>query len=170
MAKPHDVLAEARNIQIEKNQDYQNDVSTVELADYFPRGVVSLADVLHVKTLRIRAVIDVAQATGEDPKFESLRDSLLDLINYASFTVAYLDGDLPGQVEGRDIFNCKPNHLQLEDKSDQLRGMEVTGSIVDDKDYSQSELAASLRKTRDASIRRETARKQLSQQVVKRND
>ena len=41
--------------------------------------------------------------------FESLEDSAVDLINYASFFGAYLDGDIDGQDETKDIFNRKVN-------------------------------------------------------------
>ena len=37
--------------------------------------------------------------------YESLHDSAVDLINYAAFFAAYLDGDIDGQTPERDIFN-----------------------------------------------------------------
>jgi hypothetical protein len=45
---------------------------------------------------------------GNPPNFESVEDSALDMINYASFVVAYIRGQVPGQKPDRDIFN-KPS-------------------------------------------------------------
>jgi hypothetical protein len=43
--------------------------------------------------------------SGGKVNFESIEDSALDLINYASFIVAYVRGEVPGQKPDRDIFN-----------------------------------------------------------------
>ena len=37
--------------------------------------------------------------------FESLEDSCIDLINYASFFAAYLAGEMDGQRQDRDFLN-----------------------------------------------------------------
>jgi agmatine/peptidylarginine deiminase len=39
--------------------------------------------------------------------FESLEDTYKDLINYASFAVAWLRNGVPGQDTNRDMFNKK---------------------------------------------------------------
>jgi hypothetical protein len=47
-----------------------------------------------------------------NPNFESLEDSAKDLINYASFFVAYLRGKVEGQRDDRDFLNRKINVSQ----------------------------------------------------------
>jgi hypothetical protein len=39
------------------------------------------------------------------PNYDSLSDSLLDTINYASFAVAYMRGKVDGQDPKRDFLN-----------------------------------------------------------------
>ena len=46
-----------------------------------------------------------AQEAGGQPNYESVEDSALDMINYASFVVAYMRGQIPGQDPDKDIFN-----------------------------------------------------------------
>ena len=65
---------------VKKHQDYN---SAVTLEQYFPFGDKSYVQMLHVKTLRL-----VSLADNPKPNFESAKDSVLDLINYAVF---YLD-------------------------------------------------------------------------------
>ena len=45
---------------------------------------------------------------GGKPNYESVEDSAIDLINYASFLVAYMRKEIPGQDKDNDIFNRKP--------------------------------------------------------------
>jgi len=40
-----------------------------------------------------------------NPNFESLEDSAKDLINYASFIVAFIRGGIDGQDPNRDFLN-----------------------------------------------------------------
>lgn len=82
----HPALMEAAKLQRKKSEDY----GSVDHAktDYFPLGDASYYHMLWMKLLRIRNL------RIDDPKaavFEGARDSLLDLINYASFYVAWLD-------------------------------------------------------------------------------
>ncbi len=53
------------------------------------------------------SVLETMEAGG-NVNYESVEDSALDMINYASFVVAYMRGEVPGQKPDRDIFN-KPN-------------------------------------------------------------
>ena len=102
------VLRECIDLQLAKSKDYQNDASTVVQADYYPRGVDSIYDMLNTKMLRIRSLLDTARANAAaEPKFESLRDTAKDLINYASFFAAWLDKGIEGQEKlGHvDMFN-----------------------------------------------------------------
>lgn len=104
------VLRECIDLQIAKANDYQNDASTVVQADYYPRGVDSIYDMLNTKMLRIKSLLDTARADSKaTPKFESLRDTIKDLINYASFFSAWLEGGIEGQEKygNVDMFNRK---------------------------------------------------------------
>ena len=105
------ILKEAIEIQILKGRDYNNEVSRVTQADYYPNGVYSILDICQAKVLRMYSVLDTMQAGGA-PNFESIEDSAIDLINYASFVAAYVRGQVPGQKPDRDIFN-KPKDPAL---------------------------------------------------------
>ena len=106
------ILLEAADIQERKGQDYNNAVSSVEQADYYPRGVISILDIINAKYLRMVSVLETMQAGGK-VNFESVEDSALDMINYASFVVAYMRGQVPGQKPGYDIFNRKSDGNQM---------------------------------------------------------
>lgn len=98
------VLQEAIEIQRKKGADYQNKVSSVRQADYYPRGIDTIYDIMWGKMLRIKSVMD-AMRSGQEPNFESLKDSAIDLINYGSFMAAYLEGKIDGQNPNNDMFN-----------------------------------------------------------------
>jgi hypothetical protein len=95
------VLLEAAELQRRKSHDYQNPNSTVKQAEYYPGGVRTIDDIIHAKKLRARSLIE----SNGTPKFESLEDTYLDMINYCSFAIAYLRGKVPGQDPNRDAFN-----------------------------------------------------------------
>jgi len=78
-------LFEAFNIRKMKESDYQR--SGLSKADYFPFGLTSYMQMIWVKTMRLKSLHDSKQGVLN----ESIRDSLLDLINYASFAVEALD-------------------------------------------------------------------------------
>jgi hypothetical protein len=105
------VLLEAADIQEKKGQDYNNAVSSVQQADYYPRGVTSILDIVNAKYLRMVSVLETMEAGG-NVNFESVEDSAIDMINYASFIVAYMRGQVPGQKPGYDIFNRKSDGNQ----------------------------------------------------------
>jgi hypothetical protein len=117
------VLLEAADIQERKGQDYNNAVSSVEQADYYPRGVTSILDIVNAKYLRMVSVLETMEQGGK-VNFESIEDSAIDMINYASFVVAYMRGEVPGQDPKNDIFNRKsdgnqalvPTKFKLKDK------------------------------------------------------
>jgi hypothetical protein len=98
------VLREAIELQLKKSQDYQNPASRVVQADYYPNGIYSILDIMNAKVLRIYSVLDAMHA-GDKVNFESVEDSCVDLINYASFMAAYMRGEISGQKPDRDIFN-----------------------------------------------------------------
>ena len=109
MSKPSiKVLEECAALQLKKSNDYQNPNSTIRQADYYPRGVASILDIIHTKTLRMRSVLEAMESDPSyTPNFESLEDSGKDLINYASFFVAYLRNGVDGQSPDRDHLNRK---------------------------------------------------------------
>ena len=82
-------LAEAALLCARKSQDYNQgmgceDMHTVDRSSYFPLGVASYAQMIHTKAQRFISLTK----KGGDPNFEGLRDTALDLINYAGFFVA----------------------------------------------------------------------------------
>lgn len=100
------VLQECAELQTKKSNDYQNPNSRIVQADYYPRGVNSILDVIHGKVLRAQSVIEAMENDPNyTPNFESLEDSFKDMINYASFAVAYCRGKIQGQDPKRDFLN-----------------------------------------------------------------
>ena len=97
------VLQECMDLQIRKSQDYQNPNSNVTQAMHYRRGIDTIHDVLQGKLYRAQSLLESGRAG--DANFESLEDSYLDMINYASFAVTYLRGKMRGQDPNRDIFN-----------------------------------------------------------------
>lgn len=77
------LIKPAMEIVVKKHQDYGND--TLGLHSYFPFQDKSYVQMLHTKTQRLVAL---AQRVEGEPNFESITDSVQDLINYAVF---YLD-------------------------------------------------------------------------------
>lgn len=100
------ILKECAEIQQKKSQDYQNDASTVQQADYYNSGVLTIYDTMHGKMLRIKSIQEtILNDPDFEPNHESLRDSLMDLINYCTFYAAYMEHGVPGQTKDRDMFN-----------------------------------------------------------------
>lgn len=100
------ILHECADLQLKKSNDYQNPNSTIRQADYYPRGIASILDIIHAKTLRMRSVLEAMENDPNySPNFESIEDSAKDLINYASFLGAYMRGGIDGQDPTRDFLN-----------------------------------------------------------------
>lgn len=97
-------LEEAIEVQVRKGNDYQNPNSRVRQADYYPRGVYSILDIVNAKVLRMYSVLETMESGGKE-NFESVEDSAIDCINYCSFLVSWLRGGIDGQDPNRDIFN-----------------------------------------------------------------
>jgi hypothetical protein len=97
------VLHECIDLQLKKSQDYQNPNSNVTQAMHYRRGIDSIHDIMQGKLYRAQSLLE----SGQPANFESLEDTYKDLINYASFAVAWLRGGIPGQDTTRDIFNKK---------------------------------------------------------------
>ena len=98
------ILQEAIDIQRKKGADYNGINTSVKQADYYPRGVWSIMDIIHAKYLRMKSVLETMEQGGS-ANFESIEDSAIDMINYASFLAAYMRGQIPGQDAANDIFN-----------------------------------------------------------------
>jgi len=72
-------------LRAEKQKDYGG------LDDYFPFGAKSFCHELHKKTKRLVTL----EKAGASPIHESVKDNLLDLINYASYYYEYLMKEVP---------------------------------------------------------------------------
>ena len=81
-----DIIEEAKQLKLRKSQDYQGSQFTEE--DYFPFGHLSYIHMMHTKMLRIRSV-----AEQDSTNFESLTDSLIDMINYAAMYAAWVENN-----------------------------------------------------------------------------
>lgn len=86
--------AEAQLLVLKKSADYNNtgDKSVAHTFqakrdDYFPFGLKSYAQMIHTKSQRLLSLAIKDSGTN----FESARDTMLDLINYASFGADWLN-------------------------------------------------------------------------------
>ena len=82
-----ELVQPAIEIVAKKHEDYGDDV--LGLKSYFPFGLKSHVQMLHVKTQRL---VSLAQ-DGRVPNYESLKDTLYDQINYAVFLLDAIDKD-----------------------------------------------------------------------------
>lgn len=82
------IFKEVTKIAIKKSEDYNNgNGQPASRAQYFPFGLLSYAQMLHTKTQRLNSLAQ----QDKKPNNESIRDTLLDIINYATFTVEAID-------------------------------------------------------------------------------
>lgn len=77
-----EALQQAHSLFVEKNKDYNGGV---ELESYFPFGLKSYAQMIHVKSQRIVSL----SKQDRPPTFESVKASAIDLINYAAFIMMW---------------------------------------------------------------------------------
>lgn len=89
-------LATAMLLCAAKSADYNGagaeDMHTVDRTVYFPFGTVSYAQMIHTKAQRFVALTE-HELCGNLVNFEGLRDTALDLINYAGFYLASLESE-----------------------------------------------------------------------------
>jgi hypothetical protein len=78
-------LQECAELRKKKAADYQG--SSIQLSDYFPFKKLSYTQMLWTKMLRLRSLVE----DNKTPKNESIRDTLLDMINYTTFMIEALD-------------------------------------------------------------------------------
>ena len=83
-----DIMKEAIALKERKSIDYQG--SKWSEADYFPFGNESYMHMIHTKYLRMRNVMD-----SNEVNFESLEDTLIDMINYSAMYAAWLRNQMP---------------------------------------------------------------------------
>lgn len=126
------VLLEAAELQERKGKDYQNPLSRVRQADHYPRGVYTILDTVNGKLLRMYSVLETMEHGG-NINFESVEDSAIDAINYLSFIVSYLRGDIDGQTPDKDIFNRRgqTNPALIPARFHQLQKKEAEAAKVD---------------------------------------
>lgn len=138
------ILLEAAELQERKGKDYQNPLSRVRQSDHYPRGVYTILDTVNGKLLRMYSVLETMEQGG-NINFESVEDSAIDAINYLSFIVAYMRGDIDGQDPQNDIFNRRgqqnpaliPTKFRpIEYKTEELTNV-VNGWIRKSNDISQ---------------------------------
>ena len=99
-------LLECVDLQLKKSNDYQNPNSTVRQADYYPSGIKTIDEILHAKKLRLRSLIETAElGDGSEPNFESIEDTLMDIVNYCSFMASYINYKIDGQDDYKGLFN-----------------------------------------------------------------
>ena len=80
------ILEDAADLKRRKSEDYQGGKYTEE--DYFPFGHESYMHMIHTKYLRMRSVME-----NDNPNFESLEDTLVDMINYCAMYAAWLENN-----------------------------------------------------------------------------
>ena len=85
------ILKDAAILKEQKSKDYQG--SQWAESDYFPYGHQSYLHMMWTKMLRIRSV---AEREGDDVNFESLEDSLIDMINYSAMYAAWIENEKDG--------------------------------------------------------------------------
>jgi hypothetical protein len=94
--------SDAQLLVLKKSADYNNTGANggsagtfkAQRDDYFPFGLKSYAQMIHTKSQRLISLAN----KGDGAIFESARDTMLDLINYASFGADWLDRDLHASV------------------------------------------------------------------------
>jgi predicted HAD superfamily Cof-like phosphohydrolase len=93
------VSIEAAKLRARKSEDYRAGGTGITTKDYFPFGVLSHAQMIWTKALRIRSVAEQiykAKVLGKEhtTNFEGLRDSVVDMHNYVNFAAEDMDGGL----------------------------------------------------------------------------
>lgn len=72
-----------------KGEDYN--ANAIQLHEYFPFGDMSYQQMIHMKVLRMRSLL----GKGSAPNFDSLLDSVYDLVNYSVFYLEFLESANP---------------------------------------------------------------------------
>lgn len=80
-------LVEVTRLSLAKNEDYNSETKRDE---YFPFGDVSYAQMIWTKGLRAMNIVKRAMK-GKGQNFEGIRDTLRDIINYATYWLEWLE-------------------------------------------------------------------------------
>lgn len=96
---PLSMLGKAGQIFLKKSADYNGQGESLE--SYFPFGLLSHAQMIHIKSQRISSLAKLSMV-GNAPNHESVEDSALDLINYAMF-LAYHKNTQPSATENQQV-------------------------------------------------------------------
>lgn len=91
--EPHPALTYAQSLMDAKSKDYGNLDHARQ--DYFPFGATSYMTMIHTKYARLMNLTR-AEQEGKEANFESIQDSVVDLLNYAAFFWAYLEAQKKG--------------------------------------------------------------------------
>lgn len=84
-------LADAALLAIKKSADYNGNrpnLHNIDRSNYFPFDELSYAQMIHTKSQRFNSLCKKL-ISKEPVQFEGLRDTALDLINYAGFYIDY---------------------------------------------------------------------------------
>lgn len=84
------VCAPVAHLVGKKGEDYNR--GQVKLSDYFPFGHISHAHMVHLKSMRL---ISLVSNLGKQPNFDSIEDTLQDILAY---TVFYLEALKSGKL------------------------------------------------------------------------
>ena len=83
-----DLIQPAIDMVVKKHEDYN---AGLELKSYFPFGDLSYTQMLHVKSQRLVSLAGKSlNEIDTVPNYESAKDTVLDMINYCVFYLAYL--------------------------------------------------------------------------------
>lgn len=93
-AKYLQLIEPAIALVIKKGQDYNR--TSVRVHDYFPFGHKSYVQMIFLKAMRLRSLVENDAAK---PNFDSIEDTIYDLLNYVAFYLERLEATR--EVEAR---------------------------------------------------------------------
>lgn len=96
LTRERKVIDAAFEILESKADDYNG--SVVKREDYFPFGMLSYAQMIHTKALRITSITEQINK-GKLPNNEGLKDSIIDLINYLVMSAIHLNEQSTKKLE-----------------------------------------------------------------------
>ncbi len=82
------VLVECARLRAERDDYNQTEEG---LQGYFPFGHMSYSQMVHVKSTRLKSLMNAAKDLGAETLEAKLRDTLLDIINYSTYWVEAID-------------------------------------------------------------------------------
>ena len=124
-------MKKAIDLKERKSQDYQGSIFRED--DYFPYGHKSFMHMIHTKYLRMRSVVEQKGETN----FESLEDTLLDMISYCAMYGAWIERESfleqptsrPTSAVGNDG-GLEKHAIEPHEDLDRLRGRQPRNSVT----------------------------------------